>query len=227
MLVQDLIATAMSDLGLIAPEETPSPSELTRGQLSLNNLLASWSAQGVPVFSLTRELFVLTGAQSYTIGPGAVMATTRPVKVEAVAVVSSNGARRAVHIGTVEEWTAVMDTTATGLFAEICYFDGAYPATTIYLAPRPVSGSTLELESYKALTQYANLGDPIDLPPGYLRALEWGLALELARTFGVPVTPDLVQLATDAKISITGLNEAILGRPSPVEPPLAQPEKAA
>ena len=229
MLVQDLIATSMSDLGLTAPEETPSPSELTRGQLSLNNMLASWSAQGLPIPTLTLERFPLTGQGLYSMGPSAEWPTVRPIKIEAVAVVSNNGARKAAHIATVEEFESFNDTTATGLFADLAFFDWAYPVMNVSLYPRPASGGQLEIQSYKPLTSYANLTDSVDLPPGYLRAIEWGLALELARTFGVPVTPDLIQLANDAKLSVTGLNEANLGKPSPVEPPspAIPPQKAA
>lgn len=229
MLVQDIIATAMSDLGLIAPEETPSPSELTRGQQSLNNLLASWSSQGLPIPAITQEFFNLTGAQTYAFGPGLAFNAPRPIKLEAAAVALANGAKKACHIGTVEQWAAVYDNTATALFADLLYWDGNYPNGTISLYPRAAAGGTLTLWMYMPLTQYANLTDTVDLPPGYLRAIEWALGLELARTFGVPITADLIQMANDAKVSITGLNEAILGKPNTVEPanPAIPPQQAA
>src|SRR5215831_9294442 len=125
MTVQDIISTSMSDLGLTAPEETPSPSELTRGQLSLNNLLASWSVQGVPIPFITRENFPLTGAPAYSIGPsatGAVFATTRPLKIEAATVQTPDGMTNPVHIATVEEYEAIVDKTATGLVANLLYY---------------------------------------------------------------------------------------------------------
>lgn len=227
MTVQDLLTAALRGIGVVASEETPSPSELTDAQLAANDILASWSAQVLPITPITRETFPLIGSASYTIGPSANFSTTRPVKIETLAVVATNGARKPVHIATVEQWETIVDTTATGLFADEAYYDGGYPTGTIYLYPKPTGGN-LEIQSYKQLTQFANLSDTITLAPGYTRALRWALAFDLAPEFGRPVTQELVALAQEAKMSITGLNQAILGKPNQVEPtPPGVPGQAA
>ena len=217
MTVQDLLTASLRGIGVVAAEETPSPSELTDALLSANDIIASWSAQVLPVTPLTRESFALTGAASYTIGSGGVFATTRPVKIETAAVIATNGARKAARIVPVEEFEAAADTTATGLFADIAFYDGGNPLGTIWLLPKPTAGN-LEIQSYKPLSAFANLSDTINLAPGYTRALRWALAFELAPEYGRPVTNELAQLNQDAKISITGLNNAVLGKPNMVEP---------
>jgi|SRR5215831_116413 len=227
MTVQELLTDAMMDLGIVAAEEVPSPSELTDALRRANGVLGSWSAQVLPITPLTQESFPLSGAASYTIGTGGVMNTPRPVKIESLAVISIGGARKPVHICTVEEWEALMDTTATGLFADNGFYDGGFPLGKISLLPRPNNGS-LEIQSYKQLASLANLTDTINLPPGYDRALRLALAFDMAPGYGRPVTPELAQSAQDAKISIAGLNQAILGKPSQVEPtPAGVPGQAA
>jgi hypothetical protein len=218
MLVQDLLTSAIRSLGVVAAEEVPSTSELTDALYAANDVLSSWSPQILPVLPLTRETFLLTGIGAYTLGPGGTWNTAvRPVKIEAMAVISSNGARRAVRLVPIEEYESMPDSTVTGLFAEVCYCDGGYPLMTLNLLPIPVSGGQADIASYKPLTAFANLSDTINLAPGYTRALRWALAFEMAPEYGRPVSQELASLAADAKTSITGLNQAILGKPNTVE----------
>ena len=170
----------------------------------------------------------MTGAASYTWGATGVWTTARPVKIETVAVVSPAGARKAARIVPVEEFESIADTTSTGLFAEVCFVDGGFPLLTVYLLPKPGGGSA-EIQSYKPLAPFVNLSDTVNLMPGYTRALRWALAFELAPEFGRPVSQELASLAADAKTSITGLNQAVLGKPNTVEPvnPAVPPVAAA
>ena len=211
---------------MVAAEETPSTSELTDALYAANDILSGWSPQILPVTPLTRESFALSGLASYTMGTGGSWNTTRPVKIETISVVTVAGARKAARIIPVEEFASIADTTSTGLFADIAYIDGAFPSMTIYLLPKPATGNA-EVESYKPLAPFVALTDTVNLMPGYTRALRWALAYEMAPEFGRPVTQELASLAADAKTSITGLNQAILGRPNMVEPVTAAPPQQA
>ena len=146
MLVQDLINAALRSIEAIAPGEGPTSAESADALLAINDILASWSASTLPIFTLTRETFALTGAGSYTIGPAMTWNTTRPVKLEAAAVVTGTGVSKPAKIVPVEEWTEFADKAATGNFASSLYFDDGYPTGTIFLAPKP-TGGTLELYS--------------------------------------------------------------------------------
>jgi hypothetical protein len=225
MLVQDLVTAAIRSIGVVAAEETPSTSELTDGMYAINDILSSWSPQILPITPLTRETFALTGAASYTMGASGTWNTTRPVKIEALGVVATNGARKSARRVAVEEFTSIPDTTSTGLFSDIWYADGGFPLVNVYLLPKPATGN-VEIESYKPLAPFVNLTDTVNIMPGYTRALRWALAFEMAPEFGRPVSQELASLAADAKTSITGLNQAILGRPNTVEPPAAPPPVA-
>jgi hypothetical protein len=227
MLVQDLLTAAIRSLGVVAAEEVPSTSELTDALSAANDILSSWSPQILPVLPMVREYFALTGLPSYTMGfNGGSLNTQRPVKIEAIAITSSNGARQPARMVTIEEFEARPDTTAHGLFAEVWWQDGGFPLISIFLLPVPAAGGQIEIASYKPLAAFVNLTDTINLAPGYTRALRWALAFEMAPEFGRPVSQELASLAADAKTSITGLNQAILGRPNTVEPPPVPPPVA-
>lgn len=218
MTVQDLLTAAIRSIGVVAAEEIPSTSELTDALYAANDVLASWSPQILPVTPLVTETFALTGVLSYTIGTGGTFNTVRPVKIEAVGITSAGGSHHPARLVPIEEFQSRLDTTLTGLFAEMCYCDGGFPLMQLTFFPKPASGGSVEISSYKPLQPFVNLTDNINLMPGYTRALRWALAYEMAPEFGRPVTQELASLAADAKTSITGLNQAILGRPNTVEP---------
>ena len=218
MLVSDLLTAAIRSIGVVAADETPSTSELNDALYAANDILSSWSPEIVPVTPLVKEQFVSTAAASYTIGTGGIFNTARPVKIEALACISSVGGRAPVRMITAEEWAATVDTTATGLFAERAWYDGGYPLATLWLLPIPVNTSKIEITSYKPLAAFVNLSDTVNLMPGYTNALRWALAFEMAPEFGRPVTQELAALAANAKGRITGLNIAVLGKPNTIEP---------
>ena len=172
----------------------------------------------MPITPLTRETFPLTGVVSYTIGTGGMFNTPRPVKIEAIAITSAGGSRHPARLAPIEEYDSTLDTTLAGLFAEICFCDGGFPLMTLNFYPKPASGGTVDIASYKPLPPFANLTDTVSLMPGYTDALRWALAIELAPEFGRPVTQEMMALATNSKNRVTGLNQAVLGKPNTVEP---------
>lgn len=222
MLVQDLLTASLRTILALDPGDTPSSSELNDAQTIANNYLDGLSAETLPVFNLTRETFPLNGSAFYTIGPSGGMATVKPIKIEAANVVLANGASHSIRVVPVEEWNSVPDKTATGLFAEVLYYDDNFPNATFYMHPKP-TGGTIELYSYKPLAQFVNLTDPLNLAPGYLRLLRYGIAKEAALEWNRAWTDVSESILADAKATVLGLNQAILGRPNTVEPPAPTP----
>ncbi|MCE5309630.1 MAG: hypothetical protein LLG20_18505 [Acidobacteriales bacterium] len=179
-----------------------------------------------------RETLVLSGAASYTVGVGGSLATERPVRVLAASIAAGSSISRGVRLVTAEEWANYPKRGVGGAFAEVGFYDAGYPNATLYLGPIPANGGSLELFSYMALTAFASLSASIDLPPGYERALRTAFALELyyeyPRESGVAVDA-LKMAADDAKASIFGLNQAIMGSPAgpPPQPVVVAPPPAA
>ena len=157
----------------------------------------------------------MTGVEKYTL-------SQRPLKIESANVSLASGASQPVRIVTTEEYSAFSDRSLTGNFAQIAYYDAAFPIATISLIPMPKVGGSLNLTVYLPLAQVA-LTDLVALPPGYERAVVWALSLECAPQFGAAITPELQAMAADAKSAIFGLNQAVLGPPSPIAQPMAVP----
>jgi hypothetical protein len=140
--------------------------------------------------------------------------TARPVKLKAASTLAANGTEKEARVCTAEQWAAVADKSRTGIFIEDLFWDGGFPSGNIYVSPMPASGSCI-LRTYEAITQFANLTDPVSLPPGYERALVITFALELCIPFGRPIPEGLPQLAEEATMTMAGLSAEILGTPVP------------
>jgi hypothetical protein len=205
--VQNLVDDTLIEMGVLDPGETPSSADRDYAFTQLNRLLSSWSAAGVPVFKVTKSTVSMTGATNYNLG-------TRPLKVRSASVISGNESR-ALRIVTPEEYSAVSwDRSRTGKFAEVLLYDGAYSTGVVHLWPTPANGGSLELWTVNPLAAFSALSDTIDMPPGYERAMRSSLALELASSYRLPVTPELTAAAQEAKESIARLNAEVLG-PAP------------
>ena len=203
MTVTELIDKALQLIGVIAPGETPAPEERADALSVLNNLLANWNAQQLPLFSVKLDIVPLTGAASYTLA-------SRPMRIKSAQVLAANGTAQAPALIDAVGWASVTDKSRTGVYAEVLYCDYGYPTATVTLSPRPASG-TLEIYSYRRLAEFASLAEVIDLPPGYERALRYALAIDLAPEYGRTVTPEIGASAMEAKNAIAQLNAIVLG----------------
>ncbi len=221
MTAQQIINAALLNLGEIAAGETPTSEESDDALRVLNNLIDSWSAEQLAIPYLTVDSFSLTGSESYAIGAGQTFNSARPLSVKAALVKTAGGASAEAEIVSAERWAQIRDRSRTGVFAEVLYYVGGAASGTIYLSPIPGSG-TLELHSYKELTQFATLATDVTLPAGHARALEWALALDLSPQYGRD--PGVVAgPAKQAREAIAQLNVTAVGLPRSVEQPPAPP----
>jgi len=203
MTAEDLIKKSLQLINVIAAGQTPAPEELDDGLVVLNNLVASWNAQQIPLYQVASQTVALTGAPSYTL-------TARVARIKTAEVVTTVGVSAPATLVDAVGWTRVMDKTRTGIFAESLFCDYGFPNATVRLSPNPATGS-LVIWAYTPLTQFASLSATISLPDGYERALRYNLAVDLAAEYGRTVTPEVSGIANESKNAITGLNATVLG----------------
>lgn len=220
MTAQQLIEGALRLIDQLAPGYSASADHLSVGLTALNDLLETWSAEGFLLYRLAQDSLTMTGAASYTWGSGGNINTERPVKVRAAYASVSNIALP-VRLATAEEWSAVIDRTATGLYPELALLDYGYPLITIRLWPNPSSGS-LVFHSVKPLARVSALNSDMNLPVGYEYALRHGLAMHLAPEFRRAVPAEVVAAANAGKAALARLNAELLGIQLPPVPEVRQ-----
>ena len=214
-LASDIVLAAHRLIGLIRVGQTAAANESAESLLALNALVENWSVERLNIFSIGHAGYALTsGQQIYTYGPGANFNGPRPVKIVSafVQIASGGGGNHSYALDLLDEtaWRAIRQRGATSEVARKMYCDYAFPSSTIYLWPQPLfTGSvTLELETWTQLQGWATLATDVPLATGYLRALEYALAVELGPHFGLPIKPEVAQVADEAKAAIRALNGA-------------------
>ena len=208
MFGNDIINESLLIIGVIYPGQTISAEALATSQLGLNNMLSEWNAQGLAIFSIVKSTFSLTsGVADYTIGTGATISTPRPEKIEAWNVFDSSGAAnggKPVDAGTFA--SKADDRTLRAARIEMLNYDAAFPTGNIHLWPIP-TGGTLELwvwEQMAAITDF--VATPISFPPGYLKAVCYNLAVDLAPKFGRPLDQTVLMIANQTKQTLGATN---------------------
>ena len=207
MTANDIIIDALGLLGVIYPGQTISSEAQTTCQISLNNMLSEWNAQGLAIFSIVKATFALVnGTSDYTIGTGATFNTARPEKIEAWRVWDAAGAANGGEPVDAKTFTArADDSSLTAARIEMLNYDAAFPTGTIHLYPIP-NGGTLELWVWEQLAQIADFTLALAFPPGYQKAVIYNLAVDVAPKFGRPLDPTVKMVADSCKATLGGTN---------------------
>lgn len=206
---RDLIKNSLRIIGAIATGETPDASEAADGLTALNNLVDSWSNEKLIINQFVREEFTLTpGTQSYTLGATGVFVTSRPIKIESVSIEiqGSDPYEVPIEIIDLDEWSRISDKALQSSIPTKLYVEGSFPNSTIYLWPVPANANKVVLYSRKPLTSLTSIDNDVLLPPGYLRALTYNLAVEIAPEYGKEPSNTVMMIAREAKENIKRTN---------------------
>lgn len=198
---QTLIKAALRAINAIASGETPTAAEMQDGLEAMQMMLRSWSAENIMVYSISQDTLTLTGASSYTIGSGGDVDTTWPEAIKGAVVDTIYNVR---IIG--EARYRDLKRSELGSTAGFLYYNPVYPLGVLY--PWPAGGSSMVIDSLKALTDPATITTEVVFQTSYDEAIKWNLAKRLAPEFGQSVSQDIKDLAKDSKLIIESKNAA-------------------
>jgi len=177
--------------------------ESADGLVYLNDLIQSWSNEGLTIYANTIDSFTLTGATSYTWGTGGTFNSARPVSVNN-AYFTLNSVDYPIEIINDQQYQTLADKTATSNMPSCVYINYTYPYATVYVYPVPSSG-TLNLSSNKPLTEQATAATVLSMPQGYERALRLNLAVEMMAQYGL-MNQLIMAKAAEAKSMLKTIN---------------------
>lgn len=211
----DLIKSAMRLIRALGTGEEPTAAEASDALQALNLMLESWSTKSTNIFTTRIDLFYLTANQAvHTIGvdPEGLRtpdwAAPRPLRIVAANVVLSAPSYARVPITLLRdtEWASKRVRTVQSTFPIELYNDGASPLSSLYFWPIANTAQQIELFTWQALELYDDLTSVLTLPPGYMRAIKYSLAEELAVEFGADVPAAVATAARNSRAAIAGLN---------------------
>ena len=204
--VLDMIKRSLRLLGVKGAGENLSSEEANDGFQALNSLVDSWNNESLMIYNL--ELITHTmvpGTGDYTIGPGATINVTRPQNIQS-AYINDGDADWPIIIIKDEQFNRIWDKDTQSSYPEYLYYRSDYPTGTIEVWPIPSAAHTLNLSVWNQLTAFASTVTTISLPPGYQRALEYNLAMEIAPEYGANPSNVVGSISVQSKSKIKAIN---------------------
>ena len=211
--VTDLIKQSLRTLRAIAPDETPTATELSDALILLNNMIELWTVERCFIYETTRSVHDLTAAkQSYTIGTGGDFNVNRPINITSAGIILDPGLSNPLEVPMEvlrhsDEWAAIVNKTLNSTYPRKIYYNPSYPLGTIYLWPIPASSTPdLVLYVWTLLSAFAAVGSTVALPPGYFLALQYNLAVLLSDEYGVTLSKTVIDKASEFKEIVKTVN---------------------
>jgi len=210
---QQLLSRANSLVGVLGTGEVMS-AEVGQDSLAiLNGLLDNWQTQRLTLPASQREVFTFTSNTStYSIGPTGTWNTTRPVSIDAMAVLSLTATPNfEIPVAPLDDqsYDALTIKGLTAPFPYNYYYNATTPNASIFVYPTPTDASNYQAVLYTPtqLTTFATLATSVTMAPGYYRALYYNVAIELGLAFQrSDISPLIMKLAADSLQDIKRLN---------------------
>lgn len=200
MTVRELIRKSMLLGGLIASGESMTDDEANDAFISLNDMIESWSTEGLLIFNSVREAFdLVSGTQGYLMGSSMTWNSSKPLNIDGVSVLSG-GVEYTLRIYTLEEWQNISQKSLTSQIPEGVYIEENADSVKFYFYPTPSDSSVdAVIYSKKPLSAFTSLSQTVNLPQGYARALRYDLAIELMQEYGREPSAVVVEKTNEIK----------------------------
>lgn len=207
---RELIADALTMLMVYSPDIVLTAEENNQALRTLNMLIESLANEPITLNTVTKEDFTLTGGQgSYTFGTGGTLNSTRPIKINAVTTAITGTAGNIdfpVALIEYDDYAAIKLKTLQTNYPQYCYADGGYPFNTLYFYPVPSSAIPVTIYSNKQLSEFTDSTVQVTFPQGYYRFLVAKLAIDLAPSYQIQASQNIIDIANAAKRALSLTN---------------------
>ncbi len=210
----DLIKRSLVLINAIAAGETPDAQQSNDALLTLNEMLDSWSTETLAVYRDDAASFITTiGKAVYTIGAGGDIDVERPVYLQTAYCVRA-GVSTPIQVVNQSEYDAVSIKDMEQPIVEKLLYVNDHPLGKVTLSPVPSEQVKVVYNAPRLLTNIANLQQLIILPPGYLRALRYCLAVDLWPEYNNPTTDinsiKAIAIKSKANVKVANMEDVLM-----------------
>ena len=205
----DLINGALRLIGQLAEGETPSAETSNDALVALNQMLDSWSTERLSVFSTQDQVFTWPAGQRFqTLGPTGDFIGNRPVQLDDSTFFRDAGTNVSFGIKIInqQQYDGIAVKTVTSTYPQVIWLNMDIPNIQMYLYPVPTRDLEWHFISVDELVQPATLATALLVPPGYLRAFRFNLAVEIATEFGIDPPANVARIAMSSKRTLKRIN---------------------
>jgi hypothetical protein len=224
--VLDIISSALRLIGVLASGETPSAAEQADCLQVFQDMVDSWQAERLMVFTIPRLVFnLVSGQQVYAYGaqtnppsfPPPDFNSPRPAMIERMGIINLNNVEQPLELPlqylTVAQWQEIPVKNIQSALPQYCWDDNQFPWRNLSFWPIPNVPLQVAIYPWMALTSPASLTTTIANPPGYAKALRYNLAVDLAMEFpgtSLQLIQGVAAIATEAKSIVKTINTPII-----------------
>jgi hypothetical protein len=209
----DLITLALKDIGALGIGQAISADDTADALATLNMMLGQWQGERLSVYHLVDTAIASTGAQAYSVGNGGDFSIQRPIAINAAYARLNAGSATPIDypvtiIDSREDYSRIA-LKALQSFPSYAYYDPAFPLGNLIYYPIPNNTFELHIVTMEALPQFATPATVINLPPEYMTAIRYNLAMFLAPSYQIDPQRTLIGLAVNAKRIVKRMNTSI------------------
>jgi len=194
MTVRELIKKSAVLAGIIDPSETMSADESSDGLTSLNEMIDSWSNDGLLLYKYEQS------SLAFTSGESSKAYSQTPEHIQSAMLVLPNtspAVETEIGILSPKEWSELKTKALTGQIQKI-FIQRTATGANILPWPVPDASMTVNLYRLTALSSFSTLDDAISVPAGYIRAIRYNLAIELSLEYGKEINPRVDKVAGES-----------------------------
>ncbi len=205
----DQITGALRLIGQLAEGETPSSETASDALMAMNQMLDSWSTERLSIYATQDQTFTWPqGTRTQTIGPTGDFVGNRPVALDDSTYFRDalTGISYGIKIINQQQYDGIAVKTVTSTFPQVIWLNMDMPNMSMSIFPVPTRTLEWHFISVTELDKPATLATDLVVPPGYLRAFRYNLAVEIAADFGVEPPPTVARIAMVAKRNVKSQN---------------------
>lgn len=202
-----VINRAFRIINQTASGQTPDTTETENALEALNAMIDSWRNEKLMCWANQQEILdLVSGQNSYSVGPGGDLDTVRPVRIDS-AYVTYQSVSFPITLYTAEQYNAIPFKANAANFPTVLYYQPDTPMGYIWPYPIPnTTGATLYLNTWIPFSEFSDSTSSVYLPAGWAEALAWNLAVVIAPEYQQPVTKDVANNANKSKANIKRIN---------------------
>ena len=142
---------------------------------------------------------------------------TRPLRLisglGAAYLLDSNSDKYMLNVVERDEWNIITQPNTNSDLPSTIFYDPQFPLGVINVYPTPYQSFPIYFDSYLQLGDFASLSATVSLPPGYKKALQDNLAIELCSSYkpdGFQIPQQWTRAAGISKGTVKRINTRLM-----------------
>lgn len=183
-----VITAALRKLGVLPSGGSPSGNQTNEANDSLNALVKTLQADGMPLWKISSQTFTVTsGTASYTVGPSQTINCPKPLKILQALTTPSGGVNTTMNIYNRYDFNELPNTSDFTGEPTTLYYQPGNTTGTITLWPIPDNSTTsITFHYHSPYEDMSSATDDFDFPSEWMTPLIYLLAWMMAPEYGIP-----------------------------------------